>query len=178
MHGFNSGKEATLYSDLKAVMTKGGYVSSVFKADDKTEPTATRTEIITAKGEYSRVSVIAMIAPSPDWFVGVDSTELCGNDGKWKESVPAMLLPAWDAGTDSGTTFTAENVETIPKDVIKQITKDSDTELKGPDAIKEFAKITFVKYTEPTTPSAAHSISGGVSVCLSVTFFAILRFLY
>lgn len=147
---------------------------SVFKADDKTEPTATRTMIITAKGMYSKVSVIAMIAPSPDWFVGVDSVELCGSDGEWKDSVPAKPLPAWDAGTDSGTTFAADNVETMPKDVVKQITKDSDTELKGPNTIKEFAKISFVKYTE----SAAHSVSGGVSVCLSVAFLAILRFLY
>ena len=127
--------------------------------------------IITAKDKYSLVSVIAMIAPSPDWFVGVDSVELCGNDGKWLDTVPAILLPAWDAGTDSGTMFQAENAETIPKDVIKQI-----TELKGANNIKEFAKISFAKYVE--TESGAHSISGGVSVCLSVAFFAILRFLY
>ena len=171
-----SGSEVVLYNDLKSVMSKGGYVSSVFKAGDKTDPTDTRTMIITAKDKYSLVSVIAMIAPSPDWFVGVDSVELCGNDGKWLDTVPAILLPAWDAGTDSGTMFQAENAETIPKDVIKQITKDSDTELKGANNIKEFAKISFAKYVK--TESGAHSISGGVSVCLSVAFLAILRFLY
>ena len=143
---------------------------SVFKADDKTEPTATRTMIITAKGMYSKVSVIAMIAPSPDWFVGVDSIELCGDDGEWKDSVPVISLPAWDAGTDSGTAFEAGNVETMPQDVVKQITADSGTELT---TVNDFAKISFVKYT-----AAAHSISGGVSVCLSVAFLAILRFLY
>lgn len=176
MHGFNSGNEATLYNELKAVMSKGGYVFSVFKADDKTEPTATRTMIITAKDKYSKVSVIAMIAPSPDWFVGVDSVELCGDDGKWKDSVPAIPLPAWDAGTDSGMMFVADNMETMPKDVIKEITKESKTELEGAEDIKEFARISFVKYTAP--PSGAHSISGGVLVCLSVAFFAISRFLY
>ena len=142
---------------------------SVFKADDKTDPTATRTMVITAKDMYSKVSVIAMIAPSPDWFVGVDSVELCGNDGKWKESVSAISLPAWDAGTDSGTMFVTADVETTPKDVVKLITADN-TELT---TINDFAKISFVKYT-----GAAHSISGGVSLCLSVAFLAILRFLY
>ena len=150
---------------------------SVFKAGDKTDPTATTTLIITAKDKYSKVSVIAMIAPSPDWFVGVDSVELCGNDGKWKDNVAAIDLPAWDAGTDSGTMFQAENMATNPQDVIRQITKDSDTELMGNNAINAFAKITFVKYTEPV-PDSAHSISGSVSVCLSVAFLAILRFLY
>ena len=159
---------------------KGGYVLNVFKADAKTDPTATRTMIITAKDMYSKVSVIAMIAPSPDWFVGVDSVELCGSDGKWKDSVSSML-PPWDAGTDSGTTFKADNVMTMPQDVIRQITKDSDTELMGANAIKEFAKITFTKYeATPTeaTPDSAHSLSGGVSIFLSVAFLAILRFLY
>ena len=166
-----------LYDDLKAVMSKDGYVSSVFKADDKTGPTATRTMIITAKDKYSLVSVIAMIAPSPDWFVGVNSVELCGNDGKWKETVPAILLPAWDAGTDSGTMFQAEqDAETMPRDVIKQITEESDTELKG-NNIEPFAKISFAKYVEPAE-SGANSISNSISVCLSVAFLAILRFLY
>ena len=152
---------------------KAGYVFSVFKADDKTEPTDTRTEIITAKDKYSKVSFIAMIAPSPDWFVGVDSLELCGNDGQWKES-ESMVLPAWDAGTDSGTAFkSALNMATIPKDVVRQITKESDTELKENNAINDFAKVTFTKYSD-----AAHSIPGGVSICLSVAFLAIMRFLY
>ena len=86
-----------LYNDLMSVMSKGGYVSSVFKAGDKTDPTDTRTMIITAKDKYSLVSVIAMIAPSPDWFVGVDSVELCGNDGKWMDTVPAITrVGCWD----------------------------------------------------------------------------------
>jgi len=118
---------------------------------------------------YSKVSVIAMIAPSPDWFVGVDSIELCGNDGEWKDSISVISLPAWDAGTDSGTTFAGGNVETMPQDVVKKVTADG-TELT---TVNDFAKISFVKYT-----AAAHSISGGVSVCLSVAFLAILRFLY
>lgn len=171
-----TGNEATLYDELEAVKSKDGFVFSVFKAGAKTDPTSTTTVIITAKDKYSKVSVIAMIAPSPDWFVGVDSVELCGDDGKWKDSVSARPLHAWDAGTDSGTMFKADDMETKPKDVIKQITKESNTELMGAEDIKAFAEISFVKYTPP--PSGAHSISGSVFFCLSVAFFAISRFLY
>lgn len=168
---FQSGKETTLYNELKTVMGKSKYVSDVFKADAKTEPTATRTIIVTAKDMYSKVSFIAMIAPSPDWFVGVDSVELCGSDGKWKEIETAITLPAWDAGTDSGTTFQANNMETMPRDVIRQITKESDTELKGEDDINTFAEVTFTKYT-------ATSGSGGISISLFAALLAILRFLF
>lgn len=168
---FQSGNETTLYDELKTVMGKNKYVSSVFKADGKTEPTATTTIILTAKDMYSKVSFIAMIAPSPDWFVGVDSVELCGDDGKWKEI--AITLPAWDAGTDSGITFqAADDVETMPRDVIREITKESDTELKGDDVIKAFAEVTFTKYTTNT------SGSGGISISLFAALLAILRFLF
>ena len=133
---FLSGKETTLYNELKTLMGKNKYVSDVFKADCETEPTATRTITLKAKDMYSKVSFIAMIAPSPDWFVGVDSVELCGSDGKWKETEIAFTLAAWDAGTDSGTTFQEmDNMETMPRDVIRQITKESNTELKGNDDI-------------------------------------------
>lgn len=159
--------------------TKGGYINNVYKAPDTTLGTGTREMMITVKGMYSMVSVISMLAPSPDWFVGVDSYDLCGSDG-WKNSV-MKELPAWDAGTDSGTDFKSADMVTMPQDVIRQITKDSDTVLKGNDAIPAFAKITFTKYTpttdKPTTDSA-HSLSSSFSVFLSVSFLAILRFLY
>ena len=158
--------------------TKGGYINNVFKAPDTTPGTGTREMMITVKDMYSMVSVISMLGPSPDWFVGVDSYDLCGSDG-WKDSY-MRELPAWDAGTDSGTDFNSADMATMPQDVIRQITKDSDTVLKGNDAIPAFAKITFTKYTatdKPTTASA-HSLSSSSSVFLSVSFLAILRFLY
>lgn len=167
-----------LYSDLKVVMIKGGYVFSVFKVDDKIEFIVIRIEIIIVKGEYFRVFVIVMIVFLFDWFVGVDSIEFCGNDGKWKESVLVMFLFVWDVGIDSGMMFIVENVEIILKDVIKQIIKDSDMELKGFDVIKEFVKIIFVKYIEFIMLLVVYSIFGGVFVCLFVIFFVILCFLY
>lgn len=34
----------------------------------------------------SKVSLISRVVPSPDWFIGVDSFDLCV-EGKWVESV-------------------------------------------------------------------------------------------
>ena len=50
-----------------------------------------------------------MISPSPDWFVGVSGMALYAN-GRWRDDVVVELL-GFDAGTDSGTTYTATNAK-------------------------------------------------------------------
>lgn len=68
---------------------------------------------------YLQLSFIVRIVPSPDWFVGMDSVDLCDGD-QWKENVSLELYP-YDAGTDSGFTFSSPNFETIPQDKITQV---------------------------------------------------------
>lgn len=58
------------------------------------------------------VSVVSMVAPSPDWFVGVDGLSL--HDGESWRPLVVMDLVVWDAGTDGGETFTAPNQPTEP----------------------------------------------------------------
>ena len=62
------------------------------------------------------VSVVSMIAPSPDWFIAVRNAELFEN-GRWigRKTVPAVL---YDAGTDDGDSFTARNRDTNPPEPI------------------------------------------------------------
>lgn len=50
------------------------------------------------------VSLVSMISPSPDWFVGISSLELCETSCTWVESKVVDLYP-WDAGTDKGITY-------------------------------------------------------------------------
>lgn len=58
--------------------------------------------------------------------MGVDSVDLCDGD-HWKENVSLELFP-YDAGTDSGFTFSSPNFETIPQDKITQVGLRSKTE--------------------------------------------------
>ncbi|KAI4819406.1 hypothetical protein KUCAC02_004653 [Chaenocephalus aceratus] len=69
---------------------------------------------------HSYLSFLVRLVPSPDWFVGVESIDLCDGD-QWKENVSLDLFP-YDAGTDSGFTFSSPNFETLPQDQITQIT--------------------------------------------------------
>lgn len=66
--------------------------------------------------DHPLVTVVTMIAPSPDWFVGVHGLPLLV-DGRWVES-RTVDLPPYDAGSDSGTTFLSSDVATIPADPI------------------------------------------------------------
>ena len=64
-----------------------------------------------------------MIAPSPDWFVGVDSF-LLRNDGKWIDNQTFELV-GWDSGTDSGESFTSEDADTNPREAISMLDQDN-----------------------------------------------------
>jgi hypothetical protein len=68
----------------------------------------------------SRVTLVTMVAPSPDWFVGVDALDLF-EGGVWADEVVVPLL-AWDAGTDEGRTFTSPDDDAVPARPITLIT--------------------------------------------------------
>lgn len=67
----------------------------------------------------SQLSLIVKVIPSPDWFVGVDSLNLC-EGGQWKQEVTFDLHP-FDAGTDSGFTFSSPNFPTTPPENITMV---------------------------------------------------------
>ena len=167
--------EGTLYNEVM-MMKKPGFVSNVYTTGAVSTPNGYNSTKIMVQNMDSMVSLISMIAPSPDWFVGVDSYDLCGMNG-WKENVTMDLLP-WDAGTDSGRSFTTEDMATNPVDVIKRITSSSDTQM-GADADKVFATVTFtrVEMTTPPTDSAP-GLSAGLFVFLSVSLLAIMGVLF
>ena len=71
--------------------------------------------------DFPLVTLVSMIAPSPDWFVGVHGLSLL-EAGDWVEGQTVALLP-YDAGTDSGTTYNSPNQATVPPQPIRRITE-------------------------------------------------------
>ncbi len=87
--------------------------------------------------DYALVTLVSMIAPSPDWFVGVRNLSMLKRD--WQDEIVVELFP-WDAGTDSGVTFTSGDEATAPRGVI--------TLLEGPpvavgDQVPPFGRFIF-----------------------------------
>lgn len=62
---------------------------------------------------YPLLTLVSMIAPSPDWMIMADNINLRENN-QWKTSITLDLYPT-DAGTDSGTSYTAGNIVTNPQ---------------------------------------------------------------
>ncbi len=70
--------------------------------------------------DFPLVTLCSMVAPSPDWFVGVDSFNMLTN-GQWITNITVTLYSN-DAGTDSGLTYEAPDQPTIPRNVVTQHT--------------------------------------------------------
>ncbi|HXM39282.1 MAG TPA: spondin domain-containing protein [Gemmatimonadales bacterium] len=62
---------------------------------------------------HPMISVVNMIAPSPDWFTGAANVNLAENGG-WVRS-KTLTLPAYDSGGDDGKTYKAPDRNTNPK---------------------------------------------------------------
>ena len=69
--------------------------------------------------DYTLVTLVSMVAPSPDWFTGVSALSLL-EGGQWVEELTVELF-AYDAGTDSGTTYNSANDPTSPRESIQRI---------------------------------------------------------
>lgn len=72
----------------------------------------TRTGTIDVDADFSLLSLVTMIAPSPDWFVGIHNVDL-RPDGIWARELVFDLDP-YDSGTDSGVNYTSGNADVTP----------------------------------------------------------------
>lgn len=75
---------------------------------------------IQATTEHSLISLISMIAPSPDWIIAIDSIALLNDANEWEEEISIDLYP-YDAGTDNGTDYTSGNSDTNPAQPISSL---------------------------------------------------------
>ena len=71
--------------------------------------------------DFPLVTLVSMVAPSPDWFLGVNSLSLL-EEGSWVDSVVIELF-AYDSGTDSGVIYTSPDEVTDPRANISRITE-------------------------------------------------------
>ncbi len=72
---------------------------------------------VTVDEAFPLVTLVSMVAPSPDWFIAINSVDLrSGNpsvNNGWKDTF-TMDVFVYDAGTDSGADYIADNQITTP----------------------------------------------------------------
>ena len=82
--------------------------------------TPTATVDFTVTTAHPLVTLLTMVAPSPDWFVGVSGLSLLDAQGDWLALQTVDLFP-YDAGTEEGTEFSLSNTATSPQGTITSI---------------------------------------------------------
>ena len=88
-----------------------------------TSSVGTSTLSINMTQEYPLITFASMIAPSPDWFVGLHEYPLINDQGEWLLDTGEINLPAYDAGTEDGMTFSLSGVDSRrPRDTIQRLT--------------------------------------------------------
>jgi len=109
------GDNSVLESEIDSAIDTG--TADAVLMGDGIPDTATETELMfLVSKNYPLVSLVSMLAPSPDWFVGVSGVSLM-QGGDWIDEF-AIDLVAYDAGTDSGVVYYAANNDTDPQNVI------------------------------------------------------------
>lgn len=73
-----------------------------------------------ASRSHPLVTLVTMIAPSPDWFVGVHDLSLLDAQGQWRDRVVVTLYP-YDAGSDDGADYTSADREPATHQPITEI---------------------------------------------------------
>ena len=126
------GATGTFKSEITAA---GTAVKSTVQASG-TSATGTRTFEVTFSRTHPLLTLLSMIGPSPDWFVGVSGLSLLDASNAWRSSYTRDLFP-YDAGTEDGEEFSLSNDPTSPQGTI--------TSLKGQGKFSNtrMARLTF-----------------------------------
>ena len=94
--------------------------------------------------QYSSISFASMIAPSPDWFVGLNNYDLL-RDNQWVENITVPLF-LYDAGTEDGDVFGYNNPASSPQQPVNLLTPARASVLaNGNTALAPIGSIRFIK---------------------------------
>ncbi len=115
-----TGGTTTIESEFSSEITLGNALDAAIATTGAIDATSETTITLMLDSDHPEVSLAAMIAPSPDWYIGIVGLSLL-EDGEFVSSKEVSAI-SYDAGTDSGTTFLSANETTDPQGEISEIT--------------------------------------------------------
>lgn len=114
-----SGGTSSLLSEINNNISLGDTDVQILAAGIGSSPGSSSFSV-NVNSSHTFFTLVTMLAPSPDWFIGVSAYNLMPN-GVWVEK-DTVTLYAYDAGTDDGSNYTSTNADTSPKEAIIKIT--------------------------------------------------------
>ena len=111
-----TGGTGTFESEIR---NAGAAVKSAVKSGG-VSATGMRTFEVKFSRTHPLLTLLSMIGPSPDWFVGVSGLSMLDESGAWRSSRVVDLFP-YDAGTEDGENFSLNNASTDPRGAITSL---------------------------------------------------------
>ena len=113
------GQTTPLDEEVQLAIDQGNALQIITGGGIANSPDGAAQAFFTVSQDYPLVTLVTMVAPSPDWFVGVQGLNLMSTSDWLEEKV--VTLYAWDSGTDSGTSYQSNDSNTSPKEPISLI---------------------------------------------------------
>jgi len=115
------GSTATLVTELQALIDQKKGLKT-YVGNGLSGGAGTISLDVTVSDAFPAVSLVTMLAPSPDWFIGCANVVLTDSNGMFV-ATKTISDGVYDAETDNGVTFTYANSVSTPKENIKIITQ-------------------------------------------------------
>lgn len=114
------GSKTPLDQDVRNAIDRGEADNLLSGGDIPLSPGEVSLDF-TASLDFPAVTLVSMLAPSPDWFTGVSNMSLLDDaSGDWRDEI-VVELHAYDAGTDSGRSYQDPDRDTQPREPIARI---------------------------------------------------------
>ena len=114
-----TGDPSPLDEEIQALIDAGKGLDLIIGAQLSAGDESATFEIGVSE-DFPLVTLVSMIAPSPDWFVAVENVALKAGD-EWLDNL-VVDATVYDAGTDSGESFKSANTATNPAGTINLLT--------------------------------------------------------
>ena len=150
--GVENVAELGVTSRFESEVNASPQAAALIKQSIASGGTASATFSIDVTRDHPLVTLLSMIGPSPDWFVGISGRPLLDGSGQWLARDEVELFP-YDAGTEEGDEFSLSNPATDPQGVITSIRG------TGKFSNQRMARLTFVLTTTQTRPTVSLSAS-------------------
>jgi hypothetical protein len=114
------GVNTVFFDEINFAVSNNNALESINGAGLNTSLGAIIINEINASTEYPYLTLISMIAPSPDWFISINNILLLDNQGNFIEEIILDVYPT-DAGTDSGMDYLSANSDVTPHNIISSL---------------------------------------------------------
>lgn len=108
-----SGGTTTITQEINTLITAGVAYEVINGSGLASGPGTITITNVDVDADFPFISLITMIAPSPDWVAMIGNQKLTDNAGNWVDTISVDVY-ATDAGTDSGSTYNSPNADITP----------------------------------------------------------------